>query len=114
MIAFLPPGSILIHLGSWNVILSEVGRSLGAFWEDFELDLELFWMPKVIKTAPKSISKTYRVLRPNFWWFLMNSGRSDHTKSTKNNWFSHVIVKFAILLQVGPRDQKLIDIVPQK
>ena len=45
----------MIHLGSWNVILSEVVRFLGAFWEDFELDLELFGIPKVTKRVPKSI-----------------------------------------------------------
>ena len=42
------------------------GKLLGAFWEDFEVDLKLFWIPKVIKRTPKSIPETYQILRPKF------------------------------------------------
>ena len=73
-------GALGCHFGdhflrSWSLFgafLDQVGqhpiggRLFEAFWEDFELDLDLFWIPKVIKRAPKSIPETYRFLRPKF------------------------------------------------
>ena len=47
----LGPGPSKIWLGS------EVVRSLGAFWEDFEVDFEVFWSPKVTKKVTNRYQK---------------------------------------------------------
>ena len=87
---------------------------LGAFWEHFEPELELFGGPKVRKSGPKSIPKTNRFLDLDFSWFWMIFGRFVRPNTFRNHWFYKGFVKFTFFYKVHHRDQKSPVFGPQK